>query len=408
MSRLADRILVIDPNDAERQRLADYLRAKGYFVHPVASLAEARDIVVSLAPDLVFADMNNQDVAHFLSFSELPQPLSLVVVSQVESAGDVVACLRAGAVDFILKPVRDFANVDHVIHRILDKIRLTKMNDRLHQELEEGNKKLREGIQELRSDQKAGLQVQMKMLPNPRKVIHGFQFDHLVKPSLYLSGDFLDYFNLDHERCLFYFADVSGHGASSAFITVLLKNLTMRLKRNLKRGSSDEVTCPARFLKRMNQELLASDLGKHVTVFAGILHSSSLELEYAIGGHLPLPVLRGGGKSEFLEGKGMAVGLFPEPEFEVYRCKLEDDFSITVFSDGILEILPGNTLKDKEKLLIDIVSREQRDIESLFSSLGLDDIDELPDDIAVLTVAREQAAVQTSKRSGGVESGLHN
>ena len=389
MSRLADRILVIDPNDLDRQRLCDYLRAKGYFVHPVASLAEARDVAGQLSPDLIFADVDNNEIQQLALLSEGDMPISLVVVSQVEAAGDVVACLRAGAVDFILKPVRDFANVDHVIHRILDKIRLAKLNQQLHQELEEGNKKLREGIQELRSDQKAGLQVQMKMLPSPRKTIHGFQFDHLVKPSLYLSGDFLDYFNLDHERCLFYFADVSGHGASSAFITVLLKNLTMRLKRNLRRGSSDEVTCPARFLKRMNQELLASDLGKHVTVFAGILHEKTNELEYAIGGHLPLPVLSEDGKHEFLDGKGMAVGLFPDPSFEVYRRQVSPGFRITVFSDGVLEILPGTSMKEKEKLLLDIVSQEQREIESLLSSLGLDDIDELPDDIAVLTVSRQ-------------------
>ncbi|MDX1451526.1 MAG: SpoIIE family protein phosphatase [Oleiphilaceae bacterium] len=390
MSRLADRILVIDANELDRQRLAEYLRGKGYFVHTVASVAEAKDVMGQLAPDLIFADVDNQQVAQFTSRTNEELPVSLVVVSQVDKAGDVVACLRAGAVDFILKPVIDYINVDHVIHRILDKIRLAKLNQQLHQELEEGNKKLREGIQELRSDQKAGLQVQMKMLPSPRKVIHGFRFDHLVKPSLYLSGDFLDYFNLDHERCLFYFADVSGHGASSAFITVLLKNLTMRLKRNLKRGSSDEVTCPARFLKRMNQELLASDLGKHVTVFAGILHQKTNELEYAIGGHLPLPVLTSKEGVEFLDGKGMAVGLFPDPQFEVYRRTLADDFKITVLSDGVLEILPGTTLKQKEKLLLDIVSREQRDIESLLSSLGLDDIDELPDDIAVLTVCRDK------------------
>ena len=109
-------------------------------------------------------------------------------------------------------------------------------------------------------------------------------------------------------------------------------------------------------------------------------------MTYSIGGHFPLPVLTSAGASEYLEGKGMAVGLFPEPIFNVYKKDLPANFKITVFSDGILEVINGPTLKEKEKLLLDVVSQEQRGIESLFSSLGLDGIDDLPDDIAVLTI----------------------
>jgi sigma-B regulation protein RsbU (phosphoserine phosphatase) len=390
MSSLADRILVIDHQKEDRLRLSDYLVAKGYLVQSVSTIQQATLLVDGEPPDLIFADITNNEIKEIPFLERDAFPASLVIVSETKLAGDVVACLRAGAADFILKPVQDYSSVDHVIHRILDKIRLAKLNRRLHKELEEGNKKLSAGIHELRADQKAGLQVQLKMLPEASKEIHGFHFDHQIKPSLYLSGDFLDYFNLDQHRSLFYFADVSGHGASSAFVTVLLKNLTMRLKRNLKRSSSDELSCPDQFLRRVNQELLTTDLGKHVTIFVGIIDKRKRELIYAIGGHFPLPILTNGGKSEYLEGKGMAVGLFPAPTFNVYKKDLPKGFKITVFSDGILEVITGPTLMDKEKLLLDVVSQEQRGIESLFSSLGLDDIDDLPDDIAVLTIGETQ------------------
>jgi len=386
MSNLADRILVIDHQKEDRLRLSDYLIAKGYLVQTVSTIQQAILIMEDSSPDLIFADISNDEIKQIPFIDRDTFPASLVIVSETKSAGDVVACLRAGAADFILKPVQDYSSVDHVIHRILDKIRLAKLNRRLHKELEEGNKKLSSGIQELRADQKAGLQVQLKMLPEVNKEIHGFCFDHRIKPSLYLSGDFLDYFNLDQHRSMFYFADVSGHGASSAFVTVLLKNLTMRLKRNLKRNSSDELSCPDQFLRRVNQELLTTDLGKHVTIFVGVIDNQKRELIYSIGGHFPLPILTSAGMSEYLEGKGMAVGLFPAPTFKVYKKNLPYGFKITVFSDGILEVISGPTLIDKEKLLLDVVSQEQRGIESLFSSLGLDGIDDLPDDIAVLTI----------------------
>ena len=374
MNPSSDQILVIDPNAEAREQLVVYLTDKGYFVQGAESIEMAHLLTFDTPPDLIFADVPSEQI-ELLPFFDGDKRSSLVIVSSAETAQD-----------FIVKPVCDYDKLDSVIHKTLDKIRLAKLNKRLRLELEERNRKLREGIHELRTDQKAGLQVQLKMLPERHKELNGFFFDHIVRPSLYLSGDFLDYFRLDDNRVLFFFADVSGHGASSAFVTVLLKNLSARLLRNYRRQSSDDISCPVKFLKRLNQELIVSDLGKHLTVFAGVLDQSERTLTYTIGGHLPLPILKTPEGTEYLDAKGVAVGLFPEPEFERVVRKLPPKFNITVFSDGILEVLHNDTLKEKENLLLDVVSEEQGGIESILTSMGLDDIDELPDDIAVLTV----------------------
>ena len=59
-------------------------------------------------------------------------------------------------------------------------------------------------------------------------------------------------FWISEDKVLVYIADVSGHGASSAFVTVLLRNLTNRLQRNLRRQSSEDILHPERFLERIN------------------------------------------------------------------------------------------------------------------------------------------------------------
>lgn len=400
MVDFADRIFVIDSEQNDLDRLSNYLKAKGFVVHAIASLEEAIDMMPVSFPDLIFADIGNKDIPRLPCVSNNSSQVPLVVISKTELSGDVVACLRAGASDFILKPVKDYASVDHVIDRIIDKIRLAKQNKHLQEELEQGYKKLTAGIQELRADQKAGLQVQKKMLPKIRKTVCHYLFEHRVKPSLYLSGDFLDYFNLDEHRCLFYFADVSGHGASSAFVTVLLKNLSMRLKRNLKRGSSDHLSDPSSFLQRVNQELMSTDLGKHVTIFVGVLDNRTNELTYSVGGHFPFPILTMDDEAEYLDGKGMAVGLFPKPHFEVYQKILLPGFRIIIFSDGILEVLSDMSLSDKEKLLLEVVSKHKDGIDSLFQSLGLENFDNLPDDIAVMSVLDKRSA----KISGKLEN----
>jgi sigma-B regulation protein RsbU (phosphoserine phosphatase) len=225
------------------------------------------------------------------------------------------------------------------------------------------------------------------MLPDREQVLSGFSVNHLIKPSLFLSGDFLDYFRITEDKVLVYIADVSGHGASSAFVTVLLKNLTNRLQRNLRRGSSDDILFPDRFLERINSELLDTGLGKHVTVFVGIISTSDRSLRYSVGAHFPMPILSlEGGKTEFLEGSGLPVGLFETPEWEVYEVPLDKPFHLILFSDGILEVIKAKSLDEKEKTLLELVSGGSHTIASLGDALNLDEITELPDDIAIVSV----------------------
>src|SRR5690606_21671158 len=129
-------------------------------------------------------------------------------------------------------------------------------------------------------------------------------------PSLLLSGDFLDYFLLPDNRLVFYLADVSGHGASSAFVTVLLENVTYRFRRTLKRGSSDDLLYPNLVLERINSELMASDLDNHLTLFYGVIDRASMKLQYSVGGHFPMPVLLQQVQAQYLNGRGMRVRLF--------------------------------------------------------------------------------------------------
>ena len=225
------------------------------------------------------------------------------------------------------------------------------------------------------------------MLPDPLDY-ESIHREHLIYPSLMLSGDFLDYFELGDNQLAFYIADVSGHGASSAFVTVLLKNLTYRLRRNRQRGSSDDLMHPAQVLDRINSELLASELEKHLTMFYGVIDTRTLEMRYSVGGHFPMPVLLDDEGGRYLEGRGMPVGLFREAQYQEYSATLKADFALLMFSDGILEIMKESTLNDKEALLLDVAVRSRGDLSVLTSELGAGTTDDLPDDIALMAVRR--------------------
>lgn len=388
MASRTERILIIDPDEQARSELDRYLASKGFYVRGYPDLPSAHGLFEDKPPDAIFVDMPPAAIAELADKLETDNAyIPLIAYANAREASEVVLALRAGASDFVLKPCTEKGALDDVLTKLFDRVRVNRLNQLYRQELEEANRDLRAGISELRADQRAGRKVQLRMLPDHDQVLGGLHIEHLIKPSLYLSGDFLDYFRIDDDRTLVYIADVSGHGASSAFVTVLLKNLTNRLQRNLRRKSSDDILYPDRFLERINSELLDTGLGKHVTVFVGIISDSDHTLRYAVGAHFPMPILSfEGGETHFLEGGGLPVGLFEEPHWDVYEVSLSRPFRLILFSDGILEVIKAQSLDEKERRLLELVSGGRHTIATLSDALNLDEITELPDDIAIVSV----------------------
>lgn len=385
---MKSRLLVIDDEAMVRESMVAYLEDSGYQVVAVDSGQAGMEVLEQQDIDLILCDlrMPNLDGLEVLKqVKQRNQQTPFIVVSGAGVMDDVVQALRLGASDYLVKPIIDMVVLEHSVQRNLDLVDLASQNKNYRDHLESVNRELRTSLDELRSDQQAGRKVQMKMLPDPiqDETLH---FSHIIKPSLMLSGDFLDYFPLDDKHYGFYIADVSGHGASSAFVTVLLKNLTYRLKRNLKRGSSDDLFHPVKVLERINQELLDTECGKHLTIVYCVLNIDTLQLNYSIGAHFPMPILFSDGKAQYLEGKGMPVGLFRDAQYNSYQLQLPEKFNLTMFSDGILELLTQPSLALKEEYLLNLIEREAGNHESIKQKLSLESDEDVPDDVALMTV----------------------
>jgi sigma-B regulation protein RsbU (phosphoserine phosphatase) len=120
----------------------------------------------------------------------------------------------------------------------------------------------------------------------------------------------------------------------------------------------------------------------------GLLDMEKNTLHYSIAGHLPLPVLVSEAGARYLEGEGSTVGLLEEAEYQEYHFDLPDSFTLALFSDGILEILPPKDLIEKEKYFLDVFERGADSPEALVVHLGLDRVTTAPDDIAALFVSK--------------------
>ena len=387
-------LLIIDDDQVVRASLAAYLEDSGFNVLQASNGLQGLEVFERDHPDLVICDLRMPQVDGLeliRRINALQVETPVIVVSGAGVMTDAVEALRLGAVDYLIKPLEDLAMLEHSVRRALDRVQLRVENVRYREKLEAANRQLQASLSLLEEDQNAGRQVQMNMLPQTPWSADGLQFAHQIIPSLYLSGDFVDYFRLDERRVAFYLADVSGHGASSAFVTVLLKFMTTRLLYESRREGFLPEFKPSDVLAHINRGLLNCKLGKHVTMIGGIIDEQAGSLTYSIGGHLPLPVLFSQGQAHYLQGRGFPVGLFTEATYQDHVISVPQSFSLTLLSDGILDLLPGDTLKEKETLLPQLVCTAGGTLEGLRRVLGLAKLGDMPDDIALLVLSRNLA-----------------
>ena len=394
MHKVSATLLIIDDDEVVRESLAAYLEDSNFRVLQALNGLQGLQIFESEQPDLVICDLRMPQIDGLELIRRIRQTASetpIIVLSGAGVMSDAVEALRLGAADYLIKPLEDLAVLEHSVRRALDRAYLRVENQRYRDKLEAANRELQASLNLLQEDQNAGRQVQMNMLPVTPWSIEGLEFSHRIIPSLYLSSDFVDYFRVDERRVAFYLADVSGHGASSAFVTVLLKFMTTRLLYESRRNGTLPEFKPSEVLAHINRGLINTKLGKHVTMLGGVIDLEKNSLTYSIGGHLPLPVLFVDGQASYLEGRGLPVGLFDDASYDDRVMELPPSFSLSLFSDGILDVLPGATLKEKEASLPEQVAAAGGTLDGLRQVFGLANLAEMPDDIALLVLSRNLA-----------------
>lgn len=386
------KLLVVDDDQAVRDSIVAYLEDSGYSVFEADTGDAALALFEQEALDLVICDIRMpvmDGLTLLRSIMEVTDEVPVIVVSGAGVMSDVVDALRLGASDYLMKPIVDLGVLEHSVERSLERSLLVRENYRYRVELEARNQELQNHVDRLKLDLQAGRAVQQRLLPEQPLERGGYRINHSMVPSSYLSGDLVDYFPVPQNRVVFYVADVSGHGASSALITLLIKNQIDRLRDEIDNGSSDVVLHPSSVLALINQELLKTQTGKHATVFYGVLDTSSGQLSYASAAHFPAPVLSFAHAVQALEPENMAVGLFEDVTFNGRALSLAGFKRLSVMSDGLLELLDDRSLQEKEAHLLELGADPSHTmLQFLAQMTERGKTQAVPDDITVLTVEK--------------------
>ncbi|MGX4675255.1 PP2C family protein-serine/threonine phosphatase [SAR92 clade bacterium H246] len=310
----------------------------------------------------------------------------LVVVALDDTHGDQVAdFFRLGVAD-VLTANSSAQALEQTLERVGNLAETRQRVSAYSAELEKTNVELQESLRLLKQDQLAGLEVQKSLMPESPLAFGDYEISHSITPSLYLSGDFVGYNFVLDRYLLFYFADVSGHGASSAFVTVLLRFMIGRVIRRhmLEHDYVALAQAPEGLVEYINNQLLATGLGKHLTIVAGSLDTETRQLRYVVGAQQPQPILISGGKAKFLPGKGKPAGIFEDASWVVEQIHLPERFALVLLSDGVYDLLPNKEIENKERTLLRYLSTSSGNIDQLKEALFIDYIEDPQDDISVL------------------------
>ncbi len=386
-------IVIIDDEQTNCKLLEIYVKRWGYNPISFSHSPDAYDYLKVLnVPAIVCIDwmmpeMSGLEVLGKIRDERPDFPFYFIVLTAKTGLDSIVEALDAGADDFVTKPfdakelrsrIGAGQRVIELEHKIIEK----------DKKLEKINNKLKISLDTIEQDVQAGRAIQFKLLPTNHKVIDGFKFSHHLEPSLYLSGDFLDYYKINDKFVGFYFIDVAGHGASSAFVTVFVKSFISGYISKYKKNNDESIINPALVVRELNERLIEAKVGKHLTIFIGLIDKINSKLTFCNGGQFPFPILLTQKESKYLNKKGFPVGLIPTAKFKNEEIDLPNKFKLFLFSDGLLDIIPKESLKEQQEYILETVRDCNISYEQLMEKINDIKTEELPDDITTMIVSK--------------------
>jgi sigma-B regulation protein RsbU (phosphoserine phosphatase) len=264
----------------------------------------------------------------------------------------------------------------------------------LEQEVQRARLEIMETNSQLYKDIELAREIQQSMLPEKKLSCPGIEFHSSFIPCKSLSGDFFNVFCIDDENTGFYLADVSGHGISSAIITIFADRTILSNKLDTQR--KDVLLSPSRVLKdlffQFNNSRFPDEM--YLLMFYGVYNSRTRKLTYSSAGLNTRPVVLSGNRVYNLENKSpfpiCKVGTYYNPEYRDITLALKAGDRVLLYSDGLVEAVNREGIAFSEKRLMQILENsKQADSLSLyyeifdrFSCFVLDR--KLEDDVTIL------------------------
>ncbi len=214
---------------------------------------------------------------------------------------------------------------------------------------------LRNAHELLKQDLIAAAKVQRGFIPEKPPEITHYRFNWVFEPSEYVGGDLLNILKLSETQWAFYVLDVSGHGVSSALLSVTLTRMIDQLsyshelrKKSIFENPNSNVICDPRQIVYTLNKRFPGDKTKFCTLLYAILDTEENSVSWVRAGHLPPLLLKNNGQETqyHLDDGGSCISqlFMNKDQMHINKTTLEPGDRFLLYSDGIIE-----TRKEKKE-----------------------------------------------------------
>ncbi len=384
------KILVVDDARDMRMVTEHLLKKLGHEVSTAvdgedawAKLQEAEyQVVIS---DWVMPNLDGIELCKRVRNAPFERYIYFILLTGMSGKKNFINGIEAGADEFATKP----ADIGELEVRLRSAQRVLELEDTLAQK----NKALQKAHNRIQQDLVNAENTQLSLLPEFLDTEH-IRSSWLYKPAIYVGGDTFNYFAPSADILVFFSIDISGHGISSAMLSMSLQS-SLAFKRGLYGSpiSAEYIAdMPSIFAGNLNKMLLGGSTDHYLTMIFGIIDFKEKELHYVQAGH-PHPIWfdKATNTLESIPINGFPIGLYEGAVYETQHRSFSHGDKFIVYSDGISEneSALGGGLLDMENLYQHFAEIKQSSAEEMIGEISTnwltkEQMKSLPDDLSVL------------------------
>lgn len=357
-------ILIVDDSQLMQHMFRDILGKAGYANIYTASSAEDAfeilgmkeetratskhvDDIELIMLDIVMPGMDGIEACKAIKRHEKYKDIPVIFMTANKS--QIVEAFLAGGMDYITK---DFENYE-LLARVKSAITLNaERKERISREV-----KLRRELELAKQVQKI---VLSKPISDQSIQIHGKYMESDV-----VSGDMFYWTKVTEEQYAVLLLDVSGHGLSSALITMSARSL---LERTIK-----EKVDPNSVYRELNEQMVELfGSGKKLIYFTALyllIDVAAQTIQYFNAGHPPGLLIENGSISR-LANTTIPIGMKAKPPVRIESISYRKQTRLVLYTDGLVET-PKASINTSINLLCEYLLQidEQEDNETYLEEI---------------------------------------
>src|SRR2546423_2298129 len=378
-------ILIVDDDSASRTLLARLLSSSGYHCHEFDNAVDTLKFVQREQPAVILLDFKMPEVdgaeaLRRLRADPVPAVAQIPVIMLTGHGESEVTCLKAGADDFVIKPI----DADVLKARIETQLRLHSLRAQLQQQ----DQQLEAWRKNQERDLAAARLTQQALIPQNPPTIEGWEIAAYYRPVIEVGGDIYGWLPIKDQRWLFWIADATGHGASAALLTTLAKLLFHH-----GRSEHDE---PAAIMETGNNDLRGIFTGRSfMSAMCVALDPQSGKASVVGAGHPPLLVTRFGRGTEAIPSSSPPLGLVEQSQFSETALQLNPGDAFTLYTDGLFGAarngLPRSTPTQLAGIINPFATNAEALLELMLKAAAPDPSETAADDVAAVVVRRSNS-----------------